>query len=477
MKNEQSLQNRLRMYGQSDALPMHMPGHKRNLSIAPFLKGLDARMDITEIEGFDDLHHPEGILKESMELAAALWKSERSFFLVNGSTCGILAGMRAVLCPGDEVILARNSHRSVYHALELCGAKPWFLLPQWNDAFGICGSISPQAVECALREHPRAKLVVITSPTYEGVLSDLGAIAQIVHRHGAILLVDEAHGAHLGLFGVFPSGAVAAGADLVIQSVHKTLLCLTQTALLHCNGSRVSPQQVARQLSIFETSSPSYLLMGAMDGLVRELWTDGEALLRGWRQALAMFMAEASGLLRMKILGMEGEMQAIYALDPSKILICTRGCNLTGPQLMRRLREEYGIELEMSAPGYALAMTGAGDTCSTLKRFAQALHALDATVQEVPQAQAVDALPLALPRLAMQPCDAVHRRHQRVPVRESVGRISAEYVWAYPPGIPLLIPGEEISQEFLRAAAAMQQAGIVLRTSYGEWQEGVDIVL
>ena len=458
----------LQRYGREDAIPMHMPGHKRNEALAPYLKALGAGLDITEIDGFDDLHGAEGILRRGMERAAQLWGAKRSFYLVNGSTCGILAAIHAVLGQGGSAIVARNCHKSVYHGLELCGITPHFLLPPVESRFGICGSIAPAEVERALQTHPDVRLVIVTSPTYEGVVSDIRAIADVAHRHHAVLLVDEAHGAHLGM-GNFPAGAVACGADVVIQSAHKTLPSLTQTALLHLQGELVDPERVAHSLEIFETSSPSYLLMASLDSCVALLLEQGQHLLQEWNASLQAFGQEVCSLQHLRILGYTAAPDSsVYALDPSKIVISTAGTSATGPELMGSLRKEANIELEMAASDYVIAMTGMGDTADTFHALARALCKADRMVQTSPSAAVRP--DLQLPRRLCSAQEAVFGAREKCPLDKAAGRVSAGYVWAYPPGIPLLVPGEEIDAALLSVFKGLQESGVSLRgLSGGLW--------
>lgn len=458
----------LQRYGREDAIPMHMPGHKRNEALAPYLKALGAGLDITEIDGFDDLHGAEGILRRGMERAAQLWGAKRSFYLVNGSTCGILAAIHAVLGQGGSAIVARNCHKSVYHGLELCGITPHFLLPPVESRFGICGSIAPAEVERALQTHPDVRLVIVTSPTYEGVVSDIRAIADVAHRHHAVLLVDEAHGAHLGM-GNFPAGAVACGADVVIQSAHKTLPSLTQTALLHLQGELVDPERVAHSLEIFETSSPSYLLMASLDSCVALLLEQGQHLLQEWNASLQAFGQEVRSLQHLRILGYTAAPDSsVYALDPSKIVISTAGTSVTGPELMGSLRKEANIELEMAASDYVIAMTGMGDTADTFHALARALCKADRMIQTSPSAAVRPAL--QLPRRLCSAQEAVFGAREKCPLDKAAGRVSAGYVWAYPPGIPLLVPGEEIDAALLSVFKGLQESGVSLRgLSGGLW--------
>ena len=235
LRPEVPLLERLSTYAASDAYPFHMPGHKRQVKMGITSVPNPFSVDITEIDGFDNLHHAEDILKESMNSAAAVYGADRSWYLVNGSTCGILAAIAAAVKPGEKILMARNSHKSAYHAVILNQLEPVYLYPEEVPEFQIPGGIEPEQVERALLEHPEIRAVFVTSPTYEGIVSDIQGIAATAHRHGAALIVDEAHGAHLpfGDGNYFPDGALQEGADLVIQSLHKTLPSLTQTAILH----------------------------------------------------------------------------------------------------------------------------------------------------------------------------------------------------------------------------------------------------
>jgi len=325
-------------------------------------------LDTTEIAGFDDLHAPEGILLEAQARAAALWGSDRAYFLINGSTAGLLAGIYATVSPGDRVLLVRGHHRAIDHAVELLGLRPVYIDPPQLTG-GAFDSVPPEAVEAALETHPDMRLVVLTSPTYEGVLSDIGAIAEIAHGRDIPLFVDEAHGAHLGLSQHFPESAISQGADLVVQSLHKTLPSLTQTAILHRIGARVDHARIQHALDIFQTSSPSYLLMASIDSCVALMADKGAELLAAWRSRLDHFRAEATGLTRLRLLN--------GSIDPSKITILTAGVSLSGAALMERLRRDHRIELEMARENYAVAMTGLGSTDADFKRLLDALYAVD----------------------------------------------------------------------------------------------------
>lgn len=445
MDQDKSLYRLLEDYAASGALPMHMPGHKRN-PLAPYLQGLGARLDLTEIDGFDDLHCPQGILREAQARAAALWGADESYFLVNGSSGGLLAAVYAATRPGDQILLARNSHKSLFHAVELRGLVPRFLTPPLLPGLSCPGSLSPEAAAAALDRFPGVKLAVVTSPTYEGVLSDVAGIAQACHRRGIPLLVDEAHGAHLGLGGGFPEGAVKAGADLVVQSLHKTLPSLTQTAILHRNGDLVDPQRLRHALAVFQTSSPSYLLMASLDGCV-SLLKERPELLENWRRSLDSFYESAGSLRQIALLPQN--LPGVFDRDPGKLLLSAP--EVPGPMISAALRERFQIELEMAAPGYALAMTGPGDTPASLNRLLSALRELDGSLAPLPSFQPEPFYPPS-PQLELPPGQAMGAPSRFVPLSKAQGMVAAEYIWAYPPGIPAVIPGERISPELARRA-------------------------
>lgn len=466
---EQSLlQHQLEAYAQSGLYPMHMPGHKRQVSPAP---GLPFQWDVTEVPETDDLHRAEGILAQAMARTADLYGARRTWYLVGGSTCGILAGIRALAPAGSTVIAARNCHKSVYHAVELGNLPVRWLIPPVDKSFQIYGSVSPAAVSEALDRHPGAACVILTSPTYEGVVSNIKAIADLCHSRGVPLLVDEAHGAHLGLFpeAGFPAGAVAAGADIVIQSAHKTLPSLTQTALLHLAGPLADPDRIERQLDIFETSSPSYPLLASLDGCTGILRRQGNALFSAWSRRLSAFSRSMEGLSRLRALccgrdRMEDH-PSIYAFDPSKLLVSCRGTRHSGATLAEALRRRFGFETEMACGENLLAMTSPVDREDALHRFAAALLALDRECEAV-SPSAVSVLPPPGPARCTIAA-ALDAPAEAVPAGQALGRTAAEYVWAYPPGVPLLAPGEEITAAFLEAAAALEAQGTGLRHTGG----------
>ena len=465
------LQSQLEEYAAKGLYPFHMPGHKRRCEPAP---GLPFGWDVTEVPGTDDLHDAAGILREAMERTAALCGADRTWYLVNGSTCGLLAGIRAVTRNGEEVLCARNCHKAVYHALELAGCRVHWVMPPINSGWGICGGISASQIKAAIRRHPSVRALILTSPTYEGVLSDIREICSICHSVNIPVLVDEAHGAHLLPVSEregFPAGALACGADIVIQSPHKTLPSLTQTALLHLQGNLADPERIENELDIFESSSPSYPLMASLDGCSGILRTEGESLFAQWACRIGRFDAAVRRLHRIRILyhtpAPEGEDQeqrdipsALY--DPGKILIDASAIGMTGPELAAVLREDWKMETEMARGKLVLAMTSLCDDEDALDRLADALAVIEKTAAD----KNTD-LPLGIScaLAGLKPvtiCTLAQAREQdSVPYSlwNASGKICAQYLYFYPPGIPFLAPGELITREHVHLLAEAEQAG------------------
>ena len=371
----------LYQYGRGQTYPFHMPGHKRQ-AVTPYLTD-PWKEDITEITGFDNLHHAEGILKEAQEYAARIFRAEQTWFLINGSTAGILAAVSACTSPGGKILMARNCHKAVYHAAYLRQLKTVYLYPSREMSLGLNGGISPEDVEIALEKHRDIQAVLITSPTYDGILSDVEKIAQAAHRYGIPLIVDEAHGAHLPFHGSFPKSALYLGGDLVIQSLHKTLPSLTQTAVIHRQSDLVSGERLERFLGIYQTSSPSYVLMASMTACLRYLEEEGKKAFDGYVFRLEQCRRKLRQMKNLYLPGKEIRGQGdIFDLDLSKILISGAGTGTEGPVLHRILREKYGLEMEMEAPGYVLALTSVMDTEEGFERLIQALEAIDSGLDQ-----------------------------------------------------------------------------------------------
>ena len=475
----QSILEKLKRYQKLNFTPMHMPGHKRNIDCGDYLGELCASLDITEIDGFDNLHKPQGILAESMKKASELWESHESFFLVGGSTCGILASIRSAVCNGDEIIVARNCHKSVYNAIELLELNAHFVLPTIDEDFGIYGSIAPEQINFALKKFPNSKLVILTSPTYEGIISDIKGICKIAHNYGIPVLVDEAHGAHLSFYN-FPKGAIKSGADIVVQSLHKTLPSLTQTAIAHLNSDLISCDSLANELSIFQTSSPSYLLLASIDGCVNLIKEQGEILFNQWEMALNLFCETAKELKNLSVLGYGFDNikshKCIFDFDNSKIVISTINTNLSGTSVAKMLRENYKIEVEMASAQYLIAMTGLGDKPENILKLASAVLEIDKRCEHK-KVKGPSPIISTLPKINYKASKALKLPNQNISIDKACNKTSAEYVWAYPPGIPIIVPGEKINQEIINDLQTLKNCGVDIFKTNGYDVNSIKILL
>lgn len=494
MENKVSIYERLAAHAHSDLYPYHMPGHKRN-SLAGFPAGV-AELDITEIENFDNLHHAQGILKDAMREAAELYGADETYFLVNGSTCGVLAAISSAVSPGDTLIVGRNAHMSAYHGAYLRGCNVVSLYPKLIKEYGVYGAVEAGETERLLKRCPEAKAVCITSPTYDGFISDTEAIAAAVHAHGKLLIVDEAHGAHFGFDARMPRNSVDSGADLVIHSLHKTLPSLTQTALLHVKGDRVDRERLARFLRIYQSSSPSYLLMGSIDLCIRQMrehrreWFDSfferrDALVRELstlRVLKAVYADAVCGVTaNAETCGETARGSACGGFDPSKLMIFCQDAGISGVELQRILYEDYHLQMEMAGTHYVLAILTVMDTDEGYTRLAKALTEIDeaccAGSQPLQKEHAADT-GSRLPQAEFTAAVASLREQEgsrnlaramdeseteAVALEQTQGRIVTEFIYAYPPGISVILPGETMTEQVIALLESYRSKGLTMQ--------------
>jgi len=465
--------DKLKEYQKTDAYPFHMPGHKRNMELMRRIYGEDFGnpfgIDITEIDGFDDLHHAEEILKECMDEMAEAVGAKKSYFVVNGSTCGLLSAIWAACPAGSSVAVARNCHRSVAHAIQLNQLRPYYIYPQNEPQLWISLGITCVEVEDILSKHVYIHTVVVTSPTYEGIVADISGIAEVVHRHGAVLIVDEAHGAHLpfGRIAGLPQSAVSCGADLVIQSLHKTLPSMTQSAALHVCSDRVDIRRIEQGLRIFETSSPSYVMMAGMDACMRFMKAEGENCLLQLNQWLSEFYKKAKSWAELWVLNEERIEAQGFLFDHTKLVFGAKHIQGCGKMLHQWLVEDYHLQPEMSTPEYVVLMSTVGDTEEGFRRLLAAMEDINRRLtgiqlkndlkSAVNEASGMFVMPEA--KVHITPFEAAQRPHERVNVRDALERIAAEMAYIYPPGIPFLMPGEIIGKEQIELMQYYTEAG------------------
>jgi arginine/lysine/ornithine decarboxylase len=439
-------------YTAQKPLPFHMPGHKGGrLYPQSFIDSLPAA-DMTEVPGLDNLQAPEGAIKEAQRLAAEAFQSDACFFLVNGSTSGIHSMMLAALRPGDRVIVPRNCHKSVWGGLVLSGAVPVYVQPEYDAEHCLMTHPSPETVKRAVVEHPNAAGMVLTNPDYYGMCPHLRKIRDILAVHGMLMLVDEAHGAHLVFHPELPPSGAQCGADLWVQSAHKTLPAFTQAAYLHAgiNSRDLSPSQRRIEIGrltqvhhMLQSTSPSYLLMASLDWARGYMEEYGEYALDKLLEHLAWARGE------LKTLGidtMEGYSRPeIYGMDPTRLVLDVSGLGLTGYEGERILRRA-GVQVEMSDLHRLVLICTVADQKADFVKLVDACRSLSLNRGERVQKRNILSISREIPKQMLSPKEAFEKTMEYVPLKEANGRICAGLVGAYPPGIPRFCPGEQIDR-------------------------------
>lgn len=451
------LYSRLKEYAAGDYYPYHMPGHKRHLGGEALMPLLNR--DITEIEGFDNLHDASGILQQIQMRAAQICGAEESFYLINGSTAGILSALSAAVPEGGKLLMVRGCHKAAYHAVYLRRVDPVYLWTGVHPVFGCQLPATAEEVRQALIREHGVQAVLIVSPTYEGLTAEVAEIAEVVHTFGIPLIVDEAHGAHLGFHPYWPQSSIRQGADVVVQSLHKTLPAPTQTALLHVSGRLVDRERLRRFLCIYQSSSPSYPLMAAMEEALELTDQEGGRLFSIFQERWEGLLHCLEGCTCLRILREKNS-------DAGKLAVMDSSGLYSGQALYECLLERYHLQPEMAAGSYVLAMFTVGDTEEGYERLAQALLEID---RECAEKQAHQKLSCRItkatevrPDRVLCLAEAWDGSRETVGLAQACGRISAEFVFLYPPGIPLIVPGESFGEELCEHLQQAENAGLRL---------------
>lgn len=448
-QNAAPLFEALQDYARRNPATFHVPGHKQGRwAPADWLStmGQALSIDLTEAPGLDDLHAPEGVIAKAQELAAAAFGAASSHFLVGGTTAGLHAMLLAACQPGDTVLIPRHAHRSILGGLMLAGLRPAWIQPDYADGLDIALGLSAASVRQAIVENPRARALVLVHPTFYGVASPLQDVIREAHDAGLIVVADEAHAVHFAFAPDMPEPALRVGVDGTVQSVHKTGGSLTQSAICHLSAqSKISPLRLQEMLRLVQTTSPSYLLMASLDVARRHLVQHGAA---AWGLAV-----EAATKLRERLGALVYSTPPSYLQDPTKLVIDTRELGLTGFAAAGQLWDQ-GIAVESAGYGFVLAVITPGDTASAVDRLEQALARLR---PEGPLPGFLGQPPVAEAVLA--PREAYLGAKETVVLAHAVGRIAAEMVAPYPPGIPVLVPGEMITADTLAYLGSAVQTG------------------
>lgn len=464
-KNPQPcLYEALKKYAGGDFYPFHMPGHKRQLFAGAEGFFNPYQMDLTEIEGFDNLHHAEGILRESMDWAASVYGADHTYYLINGSSCGILSAISAAVNPSGSILMSRNCHKSAYHGVFLNRLKSRYVYPQYMRGYGIQCGLSPSRIETMLKRFGDISAVFVVSPTYDGIVSDIESIAGICHMYGVPFIVDEAHGAHFRYSDMFPVSALDLGADVVIQSVHKTLPCFTQSAILHIKETYVDREKLERFLQIYQSSSPSYVLMAGIEQGIRWMEDGGRDKMREFSEELLNLRKELENMRTLELLGKEiVGTRDIYDFDLSKIIVSTRNAEINGFQLCGKMREEYHLEMEMCTENYVTAIASVMDAKEGFQRLRECLMHIDGSLkgtEKKNQSSQNEIFCQEEPEQVLTIYEAWESEKEMVLLEESEGRIGTEFICLYPPGIPMVVPGERITAKIVDMVLRYRDMGL-----------------
>jgi len=495
-QNKTPLFDALKKFVDWDPAPFFIPSHKMGEGIDPRFKSFAGenifKIDLCEVRWLDDFHSAASSIKEAQELAADAWGAEKSHFLVNGTSGGIIAAICSVCGDGDRIIVPRNAHKSAIYGLTLSGAEPVYVMPAVDLGRGFIGGLEPETLEKALKDHPDAKAVFTVSPSYHGIMCDTGALADIAHRYGAVLISDEAHGNHMYFSDRLPQGALELGADIVCQSTHKMSGALTQASMLHLSkdaAHRVDFERVRANLSMIQTTSPSYILLASLDMARSYIATRGGAVLDGVLDALEKAREKVAILPGIEILGNEIVGNAGVAdYEPTRLVISASALGLDGYELFKMLREDHAIECEFADPRWCVCVAGLGTTAAhtealtaalaDVSRKQKAYHGdgpFDRPIGNTKEPSPCVIIP-SIPPLRMTPREAWFAEKETVPFEAARGRVSAELVVPYPPGIPILCPGELVTNEVHDFLAEQNEKGRHLHCMAGDSLETLTVV-
>ncbi len=448
------LAEQLQAIAQRSRSVFHTPGHKQGQG-SPLLfkqllgdRGLQA--DLPELPELDNLFAPEGVIEQAQALAAQAFGAEKTWFLANGSTCGIEAAVLATCNPGDKLILPRNAHQSAIAALILSGAVPVWVEPFYDLEWDLTGIPSLESLTAALQKHPDAKAMLMVSPTYQGICGAIGAIADLVHQFDLPLLVDEAHGAHLGFHPDLPPSALAGGADLAVQSTHKTLAALTQAAMLHVQGARIDRDRISKALQLLQSTSPNYLLLASLDAARQQMATQGLTLMQHTLELSAQARTRLSLIPGLAVL-MPDQVQTMghgFTLDPTRLTIDVAGLGLTGFQADEILHQTFNVTAELPSLRQLTFIVTLGNKAAEIAELVQACQALaHQPIDPRVEIKQMPPFPIAAMTPDLSPRSAFFAKTVALPVHEAIGRLSADLICPYPPGIPVLFPGEAITPD------------------------------
>ncbi|WP_090816242.1 aminotransferase class I/II-fold pyridoxal phosphate-dependent enzyme [Paenibacillus sp. yr247] len=469
-------------HAEKNPIQFHIPGHKKGVGMDPefrsFIGDNALSIDLINIAPLDDLHQPMGVIEEAQKLAADAYGADHTFFSVQGTSGAIMTMIMTVCSEGDKIIVPRNVHKSVLAAIIFVGAKPVFIQPARDKNLGIDHGIPTRSVRRALEKHPDAKAVLVINPTYYGVCTNLKEIVDLVHSYNMPVLVDEAHGVLIHFHDKLPMSAMEAGADMAATSVHKLGGSMTQSSVLNVKGTRVNPKRIQTIISMLTTTSTSYILLASLDTARRHLALNGQEMAErtiGLAQYTRKQINEISNLYCFgeEILGEE----ATYDYDPTKICVHVRKLGITGFEVENWLRDHYNIEVEMSDMYNILCLITPGDTPENIETLLEALRELSHMNDDVVEVKEVVIKVPAIPQLTLTPRDAFYGETEILPFKDAADRIIAEFIYVYPPGIPILLPGEVITQELIDYIVEHVEVGLPVKGPEDRSVQNVKVIV
>ncbi len=479
-------------YVDAGVIPFHTPGHKQGVGMdrafRDFVGDNVLAIDLTQIRGLDDLLQPEGPLIEAQDLAAEVFGAEQTFFLINGSTSGNQCMMMTALNPGEKILVPRNAHKSAMGGLIMSGAFPVYMQPEVDEQLHMDHTVTPEIVRAALLEHPDVKAVYVVSPTYYGVAADLESIAAIAHEFGVPLLVDEAWGPHFHFHPALPKSAMQSGADMCINSTHKMLGSLSQTAMLHVQGPRVRRDRLNAVYKLFLSTSPNLVLVASLDVARRQMALEGPALLSRTIEIANDARRRLNEIPGIYCFGSELEGRpGVFDLDPTKVTITVKDLGYTGYEAEEILRRRYNVQCELADLFNALALFTIGTTADAADELVYGVRELaredrpvdifsPSGVLERRMKTGTYKLP-KIPPIRLLPRDAFLATTEFVSFKKSAGRICAEVITPYPPGIPVISPGEEITPEIIDYLDLEKKAGVRMQGPYDSNLKRIRVVV
>lgn len=467
----------LELFRKRRVVPFDVPGHKRgrgNPELVELLGEKCVGLDVNSMKPLDNLGHPVSVIKDAEDLTAEAFGATHAFLMVNGTTSAVQAMILAVIRAGDKIILPRNVHKSVINALVLCGGIPVYVKAKVNPKIGIALGIEVEEIKSAIKKHPDAKAVFINNPTYYGICSNLEAISKIAHEHGMKVLVDEAHGTHLYFGEDLPISGIKAGGDLAAVSMHKSGGSLTQSSILLC-GENINAEYVRQIINLTQTTSASYLLLSSLDISRRNLALRGKEFFYKVSRMAEYARSEINAIGGYYAYGrdlIDGD--SVYDYDVTKLSIYTQGIGLTGIEVYDLLRDEYDIQIEFGDIGNILAYISIGDRIRDIERLVGAL-------EDIKRNYGKDGADLYYgdfiqPEVVMSPQEAFYSEKEQIPLGETNGRICGEIVMCYPPGIPILTPGEKITDEIIEYINFARERGCSLQGTLDPEVELINVI-